>query len=126
MLRLIAGILIIGFLAACQPEPLKPAAPGLRLDNTGLRPVQSDLRVDFWRAQKGVISAVSKLLGTTPSSQSSVPGCGTVVVWADQLELTFIDGNFIGWAAKPALFDTSAAQPDTRSDGWLTKGKACQ
>lgn len=79
-----------------------PPPQGLVPDAGGLQPNDSPLRIDFGRAEAGVIAAVSRLKGTGPETRRTVPGCGDVAVWADGLTLIFAGGDFRGWARNGA------------------------
>lgn len=99
---------------------------GVALAADGLRPVGSELRIDFGRAEAGVITAVSKLLDVGYDRRDIVPGCGDIVVWEDWLRLVFVDGDFRGWAAAPARFISLGGPFPTGPDGWLRAGVDCQ
>ncbi|MDJ0630491.1 MAG: hypothetical protein QNJ44_19700 [Rhodobacter sp.] len=86
------------FLVGCAEPETVPPAPGVVPDSGGLQPVGSPLRIDFWRAEAGVIAAVSRLTGARPDDRRRVPGCGDVVEWPDGLRLVFVGGDFRGWA----------------------------
>ncbi|MDJ0825185.1 MAG: hypothetical protein QNJ16_06760 [Rhodobacter sp.] len=84
--------------AGCTGPGPAPVGPVLVPDAAGLQPVGSPLRIDFGRAEAGVIAAVSRLTGADPSVRRKVPGCGQVVFWPDGLQLVFASGAFRGWA----------------------------
>lgn len=85
------------FLAACAaPAPSAPPV-GLVPDAGGLQPNGTTLRIDFGRAETGVVAAVSRLVGAGPAVRRSVPGCGDLAVWPDGLGLVFVEGTFRGW-----------------------------
>lgn len=85
--------------AAAPPDgPLRGA--GLTPDPGGLQPNGTSLRIDFGRAQEGVVAAVSRLKGQAPASSGGRPGCAaadTEVAWRDGLALAFRAGTFVGW-----------------------------
>lgn len=67
-------------------------------DALGLQPNGTTLRIDFGRAEAGVIPAVSRLLGEGPAFRGAVPGCAlTAAGWDDGLTLWFDRGSFVGW-----------------------------
>ena len=88
-------------LSACVTTPREPEPPPLLLDAQGLQPTVSQLRIDFGRAQVGVIETVGRLLGDTPDEVVTNPDCGagpvTSAVWGDGLTLNFQDGTFVRW-----------------------------
>jgi hypothetical protein len=78
--------------------PNRAAAVGLVPDALGLQPNGTALRIDFGRAEPGVIPSVSRLLGEVPVFQGAVPGCAlTAARWDDGLTLWFDRGSFVGW-----------------------------
>ncbi|MCX7646909.1 MAG: hypothetical protein N2Z62_16640 [Rhodobacteraceae bacterium] len=102
----LAGLLA----AACAVPPGEPAAArpadgplrgaGLTPDPAGLQPHGTPLRIDFGRAQEGVVVAVSRLKDQAPAASMGRPGCAaadTEVVWRDGLALAFRGGTFVGW-----------------------------
>ena len=90
--------LFLFILAACaSPAPVPPPV-GLVPDAGGLQPNGTALRIDFGRAEAGVIAAVSRLRGVAPDGRAAVPGCGDVVAWDDGLRLFFSVGDVRGWA----------------------------
>jgi hypothetical protein len=101
-MRAIAVLLICAtVLAACVTTPEEPALPPLALDGSGIDPAASPLRIDFGRAQAGVISTVSRLLDSRPVEVTTIGECGagpmTVARWDGGLALNFVDGDFRGW-----------------------------
>jgi hypothetical protein len=95
-------------LAACATTPRTPDVPPFTLDGEGIAPMISGLRIDFGRAQVGVIDTVSRLLGEPPASVVSVIECGagpmTIARWDSGLSLNFVDADFRGWVTSdPAL-----------------------
>ncbi len=104
-MRLAAALALA--LAACAPsaagvapEP-GAAARGLTPDANGLQPAGTALRIDFGRAETGVIDATSQLLGRPPASDVRGAGCpdgaDTLVSWNTGLTLAFASGTFVGW-----------------------------
>lgn len=91
-------LILCAFVAGCTASaPRLEPAVGLVPDAAGLQPNGTELRIDFGRAQAGVIQSVSRLKAQTAAPPVVVPGCGVLVVWPDGLGLVFIDGNFRGW-----------------------------
>lgn len=88
-------------LSACVSTPREPEPPVMTLDASGLRPTISQLRIDFGRAQTGVIDTVSRLLNEGPDTITTTAECGagpvTAAAWDDGLTLNFQDGRFVGW-----------------------------
>ncbi|MBF9060766.1 hypothetical protein HKCCSP123_16415 [Rhodobacterales bacterium HKCCSP123] len=88
-------------LAACVSTPSEPEQPALTLDSRGIQPTISRLRIDFGRAQVGVVDTVTRLLGEGPVQVSTNAECGagpvTAAAWADGLTLNFQNGDFVGW-----------------------------
>lgn len=103
------ALLLVAALAACTPLPLPSSAPdgnGVTPDSTGLQPGGTDLRIDFGRAQEGVIDTVSRLLGSDPTDITTSPDCGdvTAAYWRSGLTLNFVEGDFRGWVlTEPGL-----------------------
>lgn len=103
------ALLLVAALAACTPLPLPSSAPdgnGVTPDSTGLQPGGTDLRIDFGRAQEGVIETVSRLLGSDPTDITTSPDCGdvTAAYWRSGLTLNFVEGDFRGWVlTEPGL-----------------------
>jgi hypothetical protein len=96
------ALLLVAALSACTPLPLPSSAPdgnGVTPDSTGLQPGGTDLRIDFGRAQAGVIDTVSRLLGSDPTDITTSPDCGdvTAAYWRSGLTLNFVEGDFRGW-----------------------------
>lgn len=106
-------------LTACSvaPNGQPPQAMGLTPDAGGLQPVGTDLRIDFGRAQAGVIDSVSDLLGTPPQDVTTNDECGagpvTAAYWPVGLTVNFLDGDFRGWVV---------TEPDLPVAGGLTVG----
>lgn len=95
-------------LSACVSTPREPEPPVLTLDAQGIQPTVSQLRIDFGRAQAGVIDTVSRLLDEGPDAVTTNAECGagpiTAAAWEDGLTLNFQNGQFVGWVnADPNL-----------------------
>jgi hypothetical protein len=95
-------------LSACVTTPREPEPPVLTLDAQGISPTVSQLRIDFGRAQAGVIDTVSRLLDEGPNAITTTAECGagpvTAAAWDDGLTLNFQNGQFVGWVnADPDL-----------------------
>jgi hypothetical protein len=82
----------------------EPEVPPLTLDGRGIEPTVSGLRIDFGRAQVGVVDTVSRLLDERPVEVVTQPECGagpvTAASWEDGLTLNFQDGTFLGWTSR--------------------------
>lgn len=100
-LRAVAAVCLTLALAACVTTPSEPAPPAMTLDARGIQPTISGLRIDFGRAQIGVVETVSRLLDERPESIVTNSECGagpiTSARWEDGLTLNFQDGSFVGW-----------------------------
>jgi len=112
-MRVAAMALALGLAAGCAPPA--PPPQGLRLASDGLRPNGTDLRIDFGRAEAGVIAAVTRVLGATPTARQGT-GC-KAVTWPDGLTLIFDAGRFLGWADPQGVFERVAGAPDARAAG---------
>lgn len=101
--------------AACSPAgPARDPAQGLVPDPGGLQPNGTPLRIDFGRAEEGVIPAVSRLLGDDPDLRGAVPGCSlTTARWSEGLTLWFDGGAFVGWTSSGAFGSGSAGRTCT-------------
>ena len=99
-LTILAATLALG---ACVGTPREPEPPVLTLDAAGIQPTVSQLRIDFGRAQPGVIDTVSRLLGDGPEAVTTNAECGagpvTSATWEDGLTLNFQNGDFVGWVS---------------------------
>lgn len=107
-MRAILSILAALALSACVATSRAPEVPPFTLDGAGLAPTVSGLRIDFGRAQTGVIDTVSRLLDARPASIATNTECGagpvTAAQWDDGLTLNFMEGNFVGWTTSdPSL-----------------------
>jgi len=98
------ALLLVAALAACTPLPLPTSAPdgnGVTPDAAGLQPGGTDLRIDFGRAQEGVIETVSRLVGSQPADVTLIEECGagpvTAAYWRNGLTANFLNGDFVGW-----------------------------
>lgn len=97
------ALALVLMLAACTTAPGGPipAAAGLTPDAGGLQPAGTDLRIDFGRAEPGVIATVSRLLGSDPVEIVSQAECGAgpmrAARWPNGLTLNFQDGDLRGW-----------------------------
>ncbi|MDF0602339.1 hypothetical protein P1J78_16490 [Psychromarinibacter sp. C21-152] len=101
MTRVLAALALC-LLAACSTVP-RTAGGGdtaLRPDAGGMAVAGSDQRIDFGRAEDGVIAAATRVLGAPPVSRAVNPECGagpTTIVKYDRIDLLFLDGTFRGW-----------------------------
>lgn len=107
-LRALATLCAVLIVAACVTTPREPAPPAVTLDARGIQPTVSQLRIDFGRAQAGVIDTVSRLLDDGPDTITTLAECGagpvTAAAWNDGLTLNFQEGQFVGWVnADPDL-----------------------
>lgn len=106
-----AALLLISALAACTPLPRPTSGPGesgVTPDSAGLQPGGTDLRIDFGRAQDGVIETVSRLVGARPTDVTLNQECGagpvTAAHWQNGLTVNFLEGDFVGWTVtEPGL-----------------------
>jgi len=97
----------------------EPEVPPFTLDGRGIEPTVSGLRIDFGRAQIGVIDTVSRLLDEEPAQVITQTECGagpvTAAQWEDGLTLNFQDGTFVGWTTSdPDLPVTNGFRPGQR------------
>lgn len=119
-MRLIALLSVAGLvLTGCATTPQEPEVPPFTLDGGGIDPTVSGLRIDFGRAQVGVIETVSRLLGSRPLSLTRATECGagpmTIATWEGGLVLNFVDGDFRGW---------TTTDPDLPVAGGFAPGRA--
>lgn len=109
---LLAAVLVAGCLNGQIPKPAPSG--GVVLSKDGLQPLGSDLRIDFGRAQDGVIVAVSKLQGADPARIATNAECGagpvTFAQWSNGLTLNFMNGTFLGWTAQPPFAGSSTVE----------------
>lgn len=109
---LLSAVLVAGCLNGQSPTASPSGGVGVSKD--GLRPVGSDLRIDFGRAQDGVVAAVTKLQGAGPSQVGTNSECGAGPVsyaqWSNGLTLNFMDGTFLGWTAQPPFAGPSTVE----------------
>jgi len=108
MLRIVFTLLLAVAVSGCVSSQRAPEQPVFTLDGSGIAPTVSGLRIDFGRAQVGVVETVSRLLGDEPAAITTNPECGagpiTSALWEDGLTLNFMDGNFVGWTSEdPSL-----------------------
>ena len=105
------GLLGLVLLAGCTPSG-DPAPEAFTLDPNGIQPAGTDLRIDFGRAQTGVIETVSRLQGGSPAEVTTNAQCGagevTAARWSDGLTLNFLAGSFYGWVLDQNGIVTSA------------------
>lgn len=105
MLRALALLAVLAGCSVGAVPDLGPRVAGLVPDGGGLQPAGSDLRIDFGRDKAGVVEAVSRLLSARPGSDVVNAECGAgpvnTVSW-DGLDLTFMDGDFLGWIVDDA------------------------
>ncbi|MCU4652474.1 hypothetical protein N8I71_06500 [Roseibacterium sp. SDUM158016] len=118
-MRLVALLLIaVTAVSACVGTPEEPELPPFTLDGNGIEPTISRLRIDFGRAQVGVIDTVSRLLREQPAEITTIAECGagpmTVARWQNGLALNFVDQDFRGWVSSdPALPVAGGFTPGT-------------
>lgn len=101
-MRPLAALIGLALLSACvQPEGQpRQSRQGVEFvpDAQGLAVLPGNQRVDFGRAPKGVIPALTRELGRP--SILPLAGCPADITqrmrWAD-LELTFTSERFVGW-----------------------------
>lgn len=96
--------------------PTGPTVP-IQLDSGGIEPVGTGLRIDFGRAQPGVIDTMTRLQGDTPTLITDCASASvSAVQWDDGLRLVFRNGAFVGWFT-PDVSRTT--------DGVTGHGEAC-
>ncbi|MBV0913488.1 hypothetical protein [Anianabacter salinae] len=109
MRRLALALLLAGCGALPGGAPVQPETTGLFLAPGYLQPKSSPLRIDFDRAEEGVVPAVSRLLKSEPVSRTVQPDCGagpvTALRW-DGLTLNFLGPSLKGWVADTPRFET--------------------
>ncbi|MBO6603962.1 MAG: hypothetical protein JJ938_09645 [Roseicyclus sp.] len=94
-------------LTACAPGGIPeraattPTPRSVTLDEGGVQPSGTPLRIDFGRAQDGVIETMTRLQGAAPVEIARQTECGpgpvTAARWQNGLTLNFLDGDFRGW-----------------------------
>ncbi|MBL4627778.1 MAG: hypothetical protein JKY00_07035 [Roseicyclus sp.] len=99
----------------------EPTPPGFAFDAEGIQITGSALRIDFGRAQNGVVETVTRLHGEDPvhfytPSQCSAAG-RTAVTWNGAFTLIFSDGGFSGWAAHDRF--------TVDGSGYTFRGESC-
>ena len=104
---LVVALLLAGCVSAEPPvEPTSLAPIPFTLDAGGIQPAGTDLRIDFGRAQAGVIETVDRLQEAALIEVVAQGDCGagpvTAARWEDGLVLNFQDGDFRGWVATDA------------------------
>ena len=86
-------------LAACGVHGTEMVAPGYTTDAEGLAVAGSPLRIDFGRAEAGVVAAVTRLEGGPPrTSGACSDDTVRTVSWHGGPTLFFREGAFLGWA----------------------------
>lgn len=96
--------------------PTGPTVP-IRLDSGGIEPLGTGLRIDFGRAQPGVIATMTRLQGDTPTMITTCASANvSAAEWDDGLRLVFRNGAFVGWFTP----DTSRT-----ANGATNHGEAC-
>ncbi|MDF0596464.1 hypothetical protein [Psychromarinibacter halotolerans] len=101
MTRILAACALL-LLAACGGTEVttRGGTTDLRPDANGLAIAGNPLRIDFGRAQDGVLTAVTRVLGAPPANSMTNPECGAgplQIVQYDRITLLFQTGNFVGW-----------------------------
>jgi len=95
-----AGLVCLVLITGCVPID-EDSGQAFTLDPRGIQPLGTDLRIDFGRAQTGVIDTVSGLQTRPPAQVAVLEECGagevTAAIWPDGLVLNFLDGDFLGW-----------------------------
>jgi hypothetical protein len=89
---------------ACAPAPEAAPPPAFAPDAEGIALLGVPQRIDFGRADEGVIAAVTRLEGRGPAATAACPGGATAVRWPSGLSLHFADGAFLGWARPDGTF----------------------
>lgn len=99
---LLAALVLAGCVSGVDTGNDRPT--GVVVTSGGLVPVGSILRIDFGRAQLGVIEAVTKLQGEQPEQIRTIEECGagpvTAARWKNGLTLNFQNEVFLGWTAQ--------------------------
>jgi len=118
-LRALASVCAIVLVAACVTTPSESVPPVLMLDAQGIEHTASQTRLDFGRAQDGVIDSISRVLNERPASITTNAECGagpvTAAAWPDGLTLNFQQDAFVGWVNSDPELDVAggfrAGQP---------------
>ena len=84
--------------SACTTAPATAPPPAFAPDPGGIALVGSPLRIDFGRAEEGVIAAVTRLEGAGPRDAAACSGGTRALRWPSGLALHFRDGAFLGWS----------------------------
>ena len=108
---LLAALVLAGCVNGVGAGNDRPS--GVVVTSGGLVPVGSILRIDFGRAQLGVIEAVSKLQGAQPEQVSTIEECGagpvTAARWTNGMTLNFQNEVFLGWTVQAPFAGTSSS-----------------
>ncbi|WP_425053015.1 hypothetical protein [Psychromarinibacter sp. S121] len=101
MIRALAAAALL-VLAACGGAEVttRGGTAQLRPDANGLAIADNPLRIDFGRAQEGVLTAVTRVLGAPPANSVTNSECGAgplQIVQYAEITLLFQNGNFVGW-----------------------------
>ncbi len=128
-----AAVALVLAVAGCTSVMTSQQPAVLFADGEGLQPSGTSQRIDFGRAEQGVVVAVSRVIGSNPAEISTNAECGAGPVrqvrWANGLTLNFQRGTFLGWVSREgrgaviasstgiapgASQETAAARPGTR------------
>lgn len=114
---LVSALALAGCIGGGAPGPLAPTGPvvPIRLDAGGIEPVGTGLRIDFGRAQPGVLDTVGRLRDDRPAPVACAAPGVTATAFGD-LTLVFRDGAFRGWQTSDAALSAT---------GVLSAGAAC-
>ena len=85
-------------LSACAAAPEKESVAAYSPDAAGIGLPGSALRIDFGRAEAGVVAAVSRLEGRDPAGVVACPGDQRAVTWPGGMTLYFRERAFRGWS----------------------------
>ncbi len=93
-------------LGACIGGAPVPVADGpvfpVAFDARGVDVVGSGQRIDFGRAQAGVIETMTRLQGDAPTILPCDQSNRAVARWRDGPLLVFRNGSFVGWSNEGA------------------------
>lgn len=103
MRALALAVLLGGCVGTQGPLPNGPIVPFL-LDLNGIEAVGTGQRIDFGRAEAGVIQTMTRLQGAAPTTLACVNPGVTTVLWDDGVSLSFLDGSFAGWGSQDPAF----------------------